>query len=147
MIHVQLVAENKGTWATYHFGFPCQFSFHKPPLFANLPTTQTYKISTMFISATIATEMFFYFITIFYHNMFRPLGAILRRNITSVILYGAINATMDPLCCDCLDMWCEPYLSQYTGCEQYICLSTPAVNHLCLSTPAVSSTSVSVHRL
>jgi hypothetical protein len=38
-----------------------------------------YKCSYM---PAIATEMFFYFITILYHNMFRPLRAILMRNTT-----------------------------------------------------------------
>jgi hypothetical protein len=28
-------------------------------------------------------------------------------HIINYIFYGAINATTDPLFCDCLDMWCE----------------------------------------
>jgi hypothetical protein len=55
----------------------------------------------------VTTEMFFIILLqSFYHNMFRPLRAILRWNITSIIFLWYYQCQTD-LFCDCLDMWCE----------------------------------------
>jgi hypothetical protein len=106
---VQTIANRRGEWVSVpsSYGHMCESFCGVHPVALN------YDNFHMCLQSQLKC-FFFILLQSFTTTCFFPYGPSSGGTQHQLNFYGAINATADPLFCDCLDMWCQLLYTYFT---------------------------------